>query len=66
MSFIDILPMNSNAAADKSPLRALLRCGTKKAREPFQRRGDFAAVDKRDDQLVVGAGDDRVGDGLTN
>jgi hypothetical protein len=47
--------MDSDASAYESPVGALLGRGAKKARKPGQRRGNAAAIHKRDDQFVVGA-----------
>ena len=47
--------MNSDAAADETPVGALLGRGTKKSWEPGQRRRYATAIDKRDDQFVIGA-----------
>ncbi len=52
---IDIVPMNSNAATNESPIRTLLGRGTKQSREPRERCGDAGTVHEGDDQLVVGA-----------
>ena len=51
--FVHIVPVNSNAAADKPPVSALLRCGAKEPWEPGQWRRNTAAVNERDDQLVI-------------
>jgi hypothetical protein len=47
--------VNSDAAADESPVGALFGRGAKKSRESGEWRGNTATIDERDDQLVVGA-----------
>ena len=47
--------MNSNAAADEAPIGALLGRSAKKSWKPCQWRRDAAAVNERDNQLVIGA-----------
>jgi hypothetical protein len=53
--FVDVVPVNSHAPADKPPVGALFGRSAKKAREPRQGSGYAAAIDERDDQLVIGA-----------
>jgi len=52
---VHIVPVNSDTATYKPPVRSLLGCGTEKPREPGQWRGDAATIHKRDNQFVVGA-----------
>jgi hypothetical protein len=58
--------VNSDTSADKSPVRTLFWRGTKETREPCERRGDAATIDKRDNQFILGAFNiDSVGYGFT-
>lgn len=55
--FVDIFPMNADAARDQSPVFALLRHRLAQTREPFQGHRYLAAVRQTNDQGVLGESD---------
>ena len=64
--FIDIVPVDSDAAADETPVGALLGRPAEESRKPCERRGNAATIHERDDQFVVSALNiDSIRDGFT-
>jgi hypothetical protein len=49
--FVDFRPVNALTVAEQFPVRALLRRGGEKAREPDQGHRDSTAVGKTDNEL---------------
>ena len=50
--FIQVRPMDTEAASNKSPVVSLLRCPALQTRIPHERRCDRSAVDQVDDQCI--------------
>jgi hypothetical protein len=58
--------VDSDAATDEAPVRALFGRRAKKSWKPSQWRGNTATIDKRDDQFILGARNiDSVCNGFT-
>ncbi len=50
---VQVRPVDSHAAANKTPIGSLRRRPVRQAREPGQRRSDCSAIGKIDDQRLV-------------